>query len=102
MFGVKISKIFNLKHSNRKMLKTKDPCSLQDFSARLAMVLFPISKLRLVWQLPAQTRQRKVTAREMKQINIFQRNRDEDMHGQRREAWKFLQKAKCESRGQID
>ena len=32
---------------------------------------FPISKLRLVWQLPAQTRQRKVTAREMKQINIL-------------------------------
>lgn len=23
------------------MLKTKDPCSLQDFGARLAMVLFP-------------------------------------------------------------
>lgn len=83
MFGVKILKIFNLKHSNRKMLKTtKDPCSLQDFSARLAMALFPHFQAE-AGVAATRTDQATQSHRQRDEANqhiaIFQRNRkDED------------------------
>ena len=86
MLGLKILKIFDLKHSNQKMPKTtKDPCSLQDFVARLAMVLFSHfqAEAGVAATRTDQATQNRRQRDEANQHTVFQQNReDEDMHSQ--------------------